>query len=249
MTVLARSFLHISSTRARALAWSVSPRSSSMYLPWRTSSTPVKPREANACWMARPCGSRTPGFRVMWTLAFNRGPSLHRVRALHVAQAGLRQDAEAAGHLLVGLGHLPEILAEAVLVELLVGLHVPQPAVVRADLVGQDDAHLLVLVEAAELELEVDQPEADAEEQAGEEVVDAQRQRHDVVDVLRVGPAESGDVFFGDHGIAELVGLVVELDDRARQLRALGEAEALGQRPGGDVAHDDLERNDLDLPH
>src|SRR5262249_22278100 len=38
-----------------------------------------------------------------------------------------------------------------------------------------------------------------------------------------------------------------ELDDRARQLRALLEAEALRQRAGGDVAHHDFERDDLDL--
>ena len=50
-------------------------------------------------------------------------------------------------------------------------------------------------------------------------------------------------------GIAQLVGLVVELDDRARQLRALGQAEALGERAGGDVAHDHLERDDLDFAH
>src|SRR4029450_4512327 len=117
MTVLARSCLHISSTRTRALAWSVSPRSSSMYLPWRTSSTPEKPSEARACWMARPCGSSTPGFRVMWTLAFKGGPSLHRIRALHVADAGLGQDAEAARDFLVGLGPPGEVLAGAGLVE------------------------------------------------------------------------------------------------------------------------------------
>src|SRR5262249_1499376 len=195
MTVLARSFLHIASTASRARAWSVSCRSSSMYLPWRTSATLAKPSEPSACWMARPCGSSTPVLRVMWTLAFKRGPSLHRVRALHVAQAGLRQDAEAARHFLIGLGHLTEVLTEAVLVELLVGLHVPQPAIVRADLVGQDDAHLLVLVEAAEFQLEVDEAQADAEEEPRQEVVDAQGERHDVVDVLRVRPAESGDVF------------------------------------------------------
>src|SRR5262249_29837493 len=156
MTVLASSFLHMASTVSRARAWSVSCRSSSMYLPWRTSATLAKPSEPRACWMARPCGSSTPVFNVIWTLAFKGEPSLHRVRALHVAQAGLRQDAEAARHFLVGLGHPAEVLAEAVLVELLVRLHVPQPAIVRADLVGQDDAHLLVLAEAAELQLEVD---------------------------------------------------------------------------------------------
>ena len=54
-------------------------------------------------------------------------------------------------------------------------------------------------------------------------------------------------MLFRDHRVVERVVLVVELDDRARQLRAFLDAEALGQRAGGDVAHDHLERDDLDL--
>jgi hypothetical protein len=56
-----------------------------------------------------------------------------------------------------------------------------------------------------------------------------------------------GDVLLGHHRVAELIVLVVELDDRARQLRALLDAEALRQRAGGDVAHDHFQRNDLHL--
>ncbi len=48
-------------------------------------------------------------------------------------------------------------------------------------------------------------------------------------------------------GSLSVVGLVVELDDRARQLRAFLDAEARRQRAGGDVAHHDLERDDLDF--
>jgi hypothetical protein len=48
-------------------------------------------------------------------------------------------------------------------------------------------------------------------------------------------------------GSFERVVLVVELDDRARQLRAFLDAEARRQRAGGDVAHHDLERDDLDF--
>ncbi len=50
-----------------------------------------------------------------------------------------------------------------------------------------------------------------------------------------------------DHRIAELVVLVVVLDDRTRQHGALGDAEALGEASGGDVADDHLDRDDLDL--
>ena len=81
----------------------------------------------------------------------------------------------------------------------------------------------------------------------GEEIVDADGERHDVVDLLRRGPAERRDVLLRHHRVVELVVLVVELDDRARQLRAFLDAEALRQRAGGDVAHDDLERDDLHL--
>ncbi len=96
-------------------------------------------------------------------------------------------------------------------------------------------------------DLEVDEADADAEEEADEEVIDAQRELHDLVDLLRRGPTERGDVLLRDHRVVEIVGLVVELDDRARQLRAFLEAEARRQRAGGDVAHDDLERDDLHL--
>ena len=70
---------------------------------------------------------------------------------------------------------------------------------------------------------------------------------HDVVDVLVVRPAERGDVLLADHRVVERVVLVVVLDDRARQRRALLHAEALGERACGHVAHHHLERDDLDL--
>ena len=141
----------------------------------------------------------------------------------------------------------PKILAEAVLVHLVVGLDVPQAARVGTDLVGEHDPHRLAFPQAAGFDLEIDQPDADAKEQPRQKVVDPNRQRHDVVDFLRRGPAEGGDVLLGHHRIVELVVLVVELDDRPRQLRAFLEAEAGRQRSRRDIAHHDLERNDLDL--
>ncbi len=124
-----------------------------------------------------------------------------------------REHAESARHFLVGLENAAEVATEAILVELVGGCRIPQAAAVGADLVGQHDAHLLVVVEAAELDLEVDEADADAEEKADKEVVDAQRQRHHFVDLRRRGPAEGRDVFFGDHGVAEGVVLVIEFDD------------------------------------
>src|SRR4051812_13637728 len=66
------------------------------------------------------------------------------------------EQAEPARHFLIGFLDPAQILAEAVLVELVVGLDVPQPAAVGADLVGEDHAGVIAVPDAAEFELEVD---------------------------------------------------------------------------------------------
>src|SRR5262245_19743496 len=175
------------------------------------------------------------------------GSALHQHRARALRALALAHDAEALGDFGIGLDQAAEIAAEAVLVELVVGLDVPQPAAVGRDLVGNDDAHHVVFPQPAGLHLEVDQADADAKEKPGEEIVDADGKRHDVFDLLRRGPAEGGDVLFRYHRVVELVVLVVELDDRTRQLRAFLDAEALRQRAGRDIAHHDFKRNDLHL--
>src|SRR5664280_1806183 len=147
----------------------------------------------------------------------------------------------------IGLQQPAEIAAEAVLVELVVGLDVPQPAAIGRNLVGHDDAHHVVFPQPAGFHLEVDQADADAEEHAREEVVDTDGERHDVVDFLRASPAEGGDVLFRHHRVVERVILVIKLDDRARQLGTLVDAEPGRQRAGGDIAHHHLERDDLHL--
>ena len=60
-------------------------------------------------------------------------------------------------------------------------------------------------------------------------------------------PAEGGDVLLRYHRVVERIVLVVELDDRARQLGSFLDAESLRQRAGRDIAHHHFERNDLDL--
>src|SRR4029077_12361261 len=150
----------MASTLTLALPRSVSLRSSSIYLPWRTSLTPAKPRPSRAWAMARPWGSSTPFFRVMCTRAFIVGAFsllhwlLHGLWALHVARAALGKNSKPARHFLISLGDLAQVAAEAVLVQLFVCLDVPQAAAVRADLVGEHDAHVLALPETAELKLE-----------------------------------------------------------------------------------------------
>src|SRR5262245_5515073 len=122
-----------------------------MYLPWRTSPTSAKPRRLRECPMALPWGSSTPCLRVTWTLAFISPRSLQRRLlqgrgAAHVARPLVDQDAESARHLLVGFLDLAEVAPEAVLVHLFVGPEIPQPARIRADLVGQHDAHHVVFI-------------------------------------------------------------------------------------------------------
>src|ERR1700742_2234740 len=179
--------------------------------------------------------------------AVKAASALHQHRARALRPLAFAHDAEPLGDLGIGLHQPAEIAAEAVLVELLVRLDVPQAARVGGDLVGDDDSHHVVLPQPAGLHLEVDETNADAEEKPGEEIVDADGERHDVVDLLRRGPAEGGDVLFRHHRVVELVVLVIEFDDRARQLRAFFKTETSSQRAGGDVAHHDLKRNDLDL--
>src|SRR4051812_28324452 len=220
-------------------------------LPWRTLATPSTPSDFRAPSIALPCGSRMPDFSVTVTRAFTSSvPSAldeNRTRARRALV--LHQDAEPLGDLGIGLQKAAKITTEAVLVELLVRLDVPQPAGIRGNLVGDDDAHHLVLEQPAAFHLEVDQTDADAEKEPGQEVVDADGERHDVVDLLRRGPAERRDVLFRHHGVVELVVLVIEFDDRTRQLGALLDPQALRQRARRHVAHHDLERHDLDLPN
>src|SRR4051794_29827407 len=112
-----------------------------MNLPWRTSPTDAKPSEWRALAMARPWGSRTPFFRVIWTRAFmtlrswqSVNASLHRGGTLHVARTAFGKNAQAARNLLIGFLDIAEVAAKAVLVQLLAGLGVPEPAIVGADL-------------------------------------------------------------------------------------------------------------------
>src|SRR5271154_3328394 len=90
----------------------------------------------------------------------------HQPGSLGARELVVLDDAEPAGDLGIRLDHPAEILAEAVLVHLVVGLDVPQPARVGADLVGEHDPHVLALPQAPGFDLEVDEPDANPQEQA-----------------------------------------------------------------------------------
>src|SRR4051812_24908427 len=126
-------------------------------LPWRTLATPSTPSDFSAPSMALPCGSRMPAFNVTVTRAFTVLPlALHQ----HGAGTGrpfvFHQDAETLGDFGVGLQEPAEIPAKTVLVEFFVRLDVPQPARIGRNLVGDDDAHHLVLEQASAFHLEID---------------------------------------------------------------------------------------------
>ena len=117
----------------------------------------------------------------------------------------------------------------------------------RADLVGEDDAHDSPSHSRPNSSLKsirrMPTPRKSPDRKSLTRIASG-----DVVHLLRRRPAEAGDMLLGDHRVAERVVLVIIFDDRARQLRAFLDPEALGERAGGDVAHHHLERDDLDLP-
>src|SRR3546814_11556673 len=76
-----------------------------------------------------------------------------------------------------------------------------QTTTIRADLVGEDDAAEIAFVKAPELELEVDEADADRGEHARHEVVDADRHVLDVVKLVLAAPVEAGDMLLGDERV------------------------------------------------
>src|SRR5665213_4003634 len=173
--------------------------------------------------------------------------ALHQHRAGAARRLALIHDAQTLGDLGIGLQEATQIAAEPVLVELVAGLDVPQPARVGRNLVGHDDPHHIVFPQPPGFQLEIDQPDADAKENAGEEIIDPDGKRHDVVDFLRGRPSEGGDVLFRHHRMIERSVLVIKLDDRAWQLGAFVDSKPGRQGTGGDIAHHNLKRDDYDL--
>src|SRR5262249_42661557 len=96
---------------------------------------------------------------------FPGASALPQDRAAALRTLALAHDAEPPGDLGIGLEQSAEIAAEAVLVELLARLDVPQPAGIGGDLVRHHDPHQVILPQPAGLHLEVDETDADAEEE------------------------------------------------------------------------------------
>src|SRR3984885_4969126 len=92
------------------------------------------------------------------------GSALHQHRSGALRPLTFAHDAQALRDFRIGFEQAAEVAAEAVLVELLVRLDVPQPAGIRGDFVGDHDAHQVVFPQPAGFHLEIDQTDADAEE-------------------------------------------------------------------------------------
>src|SRR3954452_5400401 len=126
MTVFAKSLSAASFSAASALALSAPDSSMSNTLPWRTLAMPSTPSDFSAPSMALPWGSRMPFFNVTVTRAFTTTSALHQYRTRARGPFVFHENAEALGDLRIGLQQPAEVPAEPVLVELLVGLDVPQ---------------------------------------------------------------------------------------------------------------------------
>ena len=119
---------------------------------------------------------------------------------------------QAVHHLGVGVLHAAQVPAEAVLVQLFMGLGVPEAAGVGADLVRQDNGPVL---QAAELQLEVHQGHAAGGPEGLEEVVDLEGVLLNGLNFLLGGQLQGQGVVLVQKRVPQVVVFVGELDGRA----------------------------------
>ena len=163
----------------------------------------------------------------------------------HVLRDHLRTE-HPAHHFLIGLLHIAQVTAEAVLVQLLVGPGVPEAAGIGGDLVSQNDS---AIGQAAKLQLEVDEPHAALGKKGLQYLVDLQSHGADGLDLLPCRQLQGQSVRGVQQRIVEVIVLVGELEGGLIEGDALLHAVAFGEAPGGDIADDDLQGNDPDLLH
>lgn len=127
----------------------------------------------------------------------------------------LERNTDTVSNFLIGFHDAAEVLTETILVELLHGLLVPEPAPVRRELIAKEE----LAVELAELKLEVNKDKACVVEELLEDVVDLEAQGLHLIDVLLGAPAEGDDVGVIDHRIMKGIILQEELKGRSLELR------------------------------
>src|SRR5277367_5571850 len=148
-----------------------------MYLPTLTPETFLKPRLWSELSTARPCGSRMPLRGVTNTLTCN---SLPRARSSQPS------DFHAPQHLVICLFDAAEVATEAILIELLARRLVPEAAGVGTNLITEDN----LAVMAAELEFEIDEDHAALVQEFGEDTIDLEGHRVDLLELSSSGPSE-----------------------------------------------------------
>ena len=124
------------------------------------------------------------------------------------------------------------------------GLGVPQPAGIRADLVSQDDG---AVGKSAELQLEVHQGHAAAEPEGLQQFVDFQSVGADGLNLLGGSQLQSQGMAGIQQGIAQSVIFIREFESGLIEHNALFHAVVLGKGAGGNVADNDLQGHDLHL--
>src|SRR5699024_1781080 len=150
--------------------------------------------------------------------------------------------AQAFEDLVVGLFHVAQISSETVFVQLLVGVHIPQTAGIRGNLVCQDDGSVR---QFSELDLEVDQLHAGVQEILLQKLVDFTGICFDGINLFLGSQSQSQRVVIVDEGIAQRVVLVAELQNRAEQLFSFLHAHALGKASRSYVADNHFQGNDI----
>ena len=116
----------------------------------------------------------------------------------------------------------------------------------RVFMIREDDP---AVGQTSELEFEVDEFDAEVKKVFLHEVVDGESHLLDRLYLFARRELQRDGVIRIDKRVAEVVVLVRELDRRLVEYDALVYAVAFRERPGGDIADDDLERNDRDLAH
>ena len=152
------------------------------------------------------------------------------------APRSLLLDSQSAEYLLVGILHISQVPAEPVLVQLLVGILIPQTAGIRGNLIRQNN----LAVEAAKLNLEVNQINVQAVEILDKLLVHFKCILGDVVNLLLGGQAKCQRIVAVDEGIAQVVVLVAKLQGGALELDAFLHAHLLCKASCGIVADDSI---------
>ena len=101
------------------------------------------------------------------------------------------------------------------------------------------------MIKPAKFKFEVNQPDTDAEKQAREKIIDAQTVLNHDFQLVRRCPAKGENMFRRNDRVTEAVIFQAEFDQRVVQHRPFFQTKARAYRAGGDIADNNLNRNNL----